>query len=662
MNIPDWPSGPAFVGLVADHAWQSTLVAGAAAVLALLFKHRPSVRYWIWFAAAVKFVVPFAALMAIGHLVEWTPPVLVRAEAATRLVETVSQPFSDQILGRVELLAARPVEPHHTVWPQVVLTIWTVGVVFLLVRWHRRWRHLARIAAAARPSTGGRESSALSRAQASAAVASPLRIACTDIVMEPGVFGIVRPVLLWPHDVSQHLDDEQMDAIILHEICHVKRRDNVMAVAIMFVEAMFWFHPMVWWLGTRFVDDRERACDDDVIRLGVEPSIYAEGLLNTCRFCLESPLACVPGVTGADLRKRIEGIMQAKVVTRLNGWKRVVLGSAAAAVVAAPIVVGAIGKSGASWTPLLTSHAITSWLQQPSLLPSSFEQPRTSIDTSGTNAATTQFAGAPAAAAQTPVNAPPKSIVKASLITPPIAPVWFTISPDGRTIAGAGLTLREAIRFAYAGSNGPLAKGQSTGGPAWLDSVRFDIIASSADGSSVTLVRNANGAVVGGTGLPLLQQVLANRFRLALHVASQSTPVFDLIGLSGAPGVDLRKSIERCDNALIPCGFRSGPGFIAARGVTMEQLAGHLASSFPAINRPVRDKTGLTGNFDITMSFTPAFLWSPQTGEPNVANPNASTGLSLFAALEERLGLRLLEQVDALDIAVVDSAESPRLD
>jgi len=94
----------------------------------------------------------------------------------------------------------------------------------------------------------------------------------------------------------------------------------------------------------------------------------------------------------------------------------------------------------------------------------------------------------------------------------------------------------------------------------------------------------------------------------------------------------------------------------------MGQLASHLASSFPAINRPVSDKTGLTGNFDITMSFTPTFLWSPQTGEPNVANPNAGAGLSLFAALEQRLGLQLLEQVDTLDVAVVDNAEAPRFD
>ena len=74
----------------------------------------------------------------------------------------------------------------------------------------------------------------------------------------------------------------------------------------MVVQAIFWFHPLVWWIGARLVDERERACDEDVIRLGSEPEVYAESILKTCEFYVESPLACVAGVTGSDLKKRIE--------------------------------------------------------------------------------------------------------------------------------------------------------------------------------------------------------------------------------------------------------------------------------------------------------------------------------------------------------------------
>jgi len=64
---------------------------------------------------------------------------------------------------------------------------------------------------------------------------------------------------------------------------------------------LFWFHPLVWWIGAQMVEERELACDEDVLRLGNQPSVYAESILKVCQFYLESPLVCMAGVTGADL-------------------------------------------------------------------------------------------------------------------------------------------------------------------------------------------------------------------------------------------------------------------------------------------------------------------------------------------------------------------------
>lgn len=76
----------------------------------------------------------------------------------------------------------------------------------------------------------------------------------------------------------------QVEAILAHELCHVRRRDNLAVALQMVVEALFWFHPLVWWLEQRLVDERERACDEEVIRLGSEPQSYAESILKTCEF------------------------------------------------------------------------------------------------------------------------------------------------------------------------------------------------------------------------------------------------------------------------------------------------------------------------------------------------------------------------------------------
>ena len=88
----------------------------------------------------------------------------------------------------------------------------------------------------------------------------------------------------------QRLTPAQFEGVVAHELCHIRRRDNLTASVHMVVEALFWFHPLVWWIGARMVEERERACDEAVLSLGSEPVEYAEGILSVCRSYLESPL------------------------------------------------------------------------------------------------------------------------------------------------------------------------------------------------------------------------------------------------------------------------------------------------------------------------------------------------------------------------------------
>jgi beta-lactamase regulating signal transducer with metallopeptidase domain len=158
--------------------------------------------------------------------------------------------------------------------------------------------------------------------------------------LEPGVFGISRPVLLWPQSISARLEDAHLEAIIAHELCHVRRRDNLAAALHMLVEAIFWFHPLVWWIGLRLIAERERACDEAVLGLGSRRQVYAESILKVCEFCLSSPLTCVAGVTGADLKKRMVHIMTDRVVLKLNLSRKLLLWSAGCLVIALPIAFG----------------------------------------------------------------------------------------------------------------------------------------------------------------------------------------------------------------------------------------------------------------------------------------------------------------------------------
>ena len=80
------------------------------------------------------------------------------------------------------------------------------------------------------------------------------------------------------------------------------------------------------------MDERERACDEEVLRMGSEAEAYAEGILKVCELYLQSPLSCVAGVTGANLKKRIEAIMANRPMLNLNLPKKVGLMLAADAI------------------------------------------------------------------------------------------------------------------------------------------------------------------------------------------------------------------------------------------------------------------------------------------------------------------------------------------
>jgi uncharacterized protein (TIGR03435 family) len=160
--------------------------------------------------------------------------------------------------------------------------------------------------------------------------------------MEPGVFGIIRPVLLWPERIAPHMDDVHLESVLAHEVCHVQRWDNLTSAIHMLVEAIFWFHPVVWWVERQLVKERERACDEAVLQLGNEAAVYAESILNVCKFYTESPIACVSGVTGSELKQRIARILSGQGVRKLDLWRKAMLALACVLAVGVPLAAGSL--------------------------------------------------------------------------------------------------------------------------------------------------------------------------------------------------------------------------------------------------------------------------------------------------------------------------------
>ncbi len=312
---------------MANHLWQSTVFGAAAWALTLgLRKNRAAVRYWIWLAASLKFLVPLSLLVSAGALVEWHPApataLAVTRPAVTAAVDRVSAPFD----------SGRDASPaHRGVGRYVITGVWLAGWVWGAIFWLGCVRRMR----------------ALERAATRLPLDLPIPVKSSAARLEPGVFGIFRPVLILPEGITERLTGQQLEGILAHELCHVRRRDNLTGALHMIVEILFWFHPLVWWIRRQLVAERERACDEAAVSRAGNAETYAEGILTVCRFYLESPAPCVSGVTGADLKRRIAEITTGRVGRRLTAAKGLLLAAAALAAVCVPVAIGVVHAQGA---------------------------------------------------------------------------------------------------------------------------------------------------------------------------------------------------------------------------------------------------------------------------------------------------------------------------
>jgi len=236
--------------------------------------------------------------------------------------------------------------------------------------------------------------------------------------------------------------------------------------------------------------------------------------------------------------------------------------------------------------------------------------------------------------------------------------IMMVALPGGRFTA-RNIAVRFLIRMAY-----QLQDDQIIGGPGWLTSDRFDIDAKAGEGASPTAL------------LPMMQALLADRFKLGVHHDTKDLPIYALVlaRRDGALGPKLRRNdCVRDDTARPaapvdatqppPCGsISNGFGRLTLRAAPMTQIIQFLS---PSVNRVVMDRTGLTGNFDLDLQWTPERLPQPAPGTPadqpirvngTDIDPN---GPSIFTALQEQLGLKLDSTKGPVDVLVIDHVEQP---
>ncbi len=279
--------------------------------------------------------------------------------------------------------------------------------------------------------------------------------------------------------------------------------------------------------------------------------------------------------------------------------------------------------------------------------------------------------------AQAPQNDRPKfEVASVRPNTADDGKIMIGIQPGGRFNA-VNVPLWDLIRQAYS-----LQRSQLIGGPDWLQTARFDIVAK-AEGD---IPRAGPGSAPGPLNF-MMQDLLEDRFKLKAHRETRDMPIYALMLARSdkKPGQGLRPSTADCEafrgrgrigaggpggpggpqrGMLAPgerptCGMMVGPGQVVAGGIPIAQLA-LMLSQFT--QRIVVDRTGLTGNFEIDLTFTPDRL--PQGPlPPGVQLPSIDpNGPSIFTAIQEQLGLKLESERGPVEVLVIDHVERPAPD
>lgn len=342
--------------LLANHLWQATLFSLLALAAATSLRRAPALtRYFVWLVALVKFALPSALLFFLAAQAGFDLPALPlretlpdsRAAAVSPLLSPVNQTSPGLFAadagapggGTSGVAASRYSRAAGGSLYSVITCVWLAGCFVLAACWLRRSRALSASLAKGREMFVGREEAALRRVQGRLGLRREVRLLVTPAVSEPGVWGVLRPVVALPEGVSERLDDAELEAVFMHELSHIKRWDNLAGNLQRALCCVFWFHPVVWLIDRRLLAEREQACDDVVVRLGGASEVYVNGIAKVCRYCLGREAAGLAKVTGSDLKQRVE-----RIVSHRAGRKV----SPAHAATLAALVVGGVALSVAA--------------------------------------------------------------------------------------------------------------------------------------------------------------------------------------------------------------------------------------------------------------------------------------------------------------------------
>ncbi len=292
-----------------DSVWQLALIAAITFAGALLFRKRnPRARY---------------ALYCTSLMLMLLAPAITFARYSAQPLDFASQTASLSAAGTgaLERIADTANTLRSSGGPLLpwIAALWFAGVVGLSLRWTGGWLYL-RFHVSRRTTPAQAELAArVDRVRERISLHRAVRVLRADWLAAPAVTGWLRPVLLIPGATVLGLSTDQLEAILAHELAHIRRHDSLVNLLQRVAETLLFFHPVVWWVSRRITQERECCCDELAVRACGDPLSYAKALLAIER-TRQGRLTPALAVNSGDLRGRIERILEPAGHDVSNGW------------------------------------------------------------------------------------------------------------------------------------------------------------------------------------------------------------------------------------------------------------------------------------------------------------------------------------------------------
>jgi uncharacterized protein (TIGR03435 family) len=609
--------------------WQGTAIAAIAFVLLSPLRDRaPQLRYAVACVALLAMLV--APLITAGVLsrtvVVIAPSAIqetIQASPDTRSIPDAASLVINALMARngssIDFRAG-----GASPWLPLVVTLWMAGVAVLLVRLLGGWWRINRLHRAARVSAPSMWSGAAARIAAMVGLASRVHVVDSPLVDTPTVIGWMKPVILLPISALAGLSPSQVEAILAHELAHIRRHDFLVNLLQTFAETILFYHPAVWWLSARIRAEREHCCDLVALSVCADAVSYAKALVELESWrTAHSRLAVA--ATGGTLMTRVRRLLGTPADDRPRSFGTMVI---------AGVVTLVVCMAGASRYLLAAQSDAPS---QP--VPGSANDPA----------------------------------------------AWSMVfNHNDSTMRFIGFRGRDLIRFAYQIPEARVIGGPRWLDEQILQIV-IDLDAAPRADEMPGIVRQALEARlqlkthVEQRNFPVLALVMAREDRTfgpRLRLASR--PCFDVQQwiAAGQPPAQLaaRRGAPACGDEI-----DSPWGWTQYASITMPQLAEELRDYvrgwvlaprtapsprvgpvLVALKSPdIVDRTGLHGRYDVdfTAFYPTAALMSRFPFLKNVFEPLGFA--SMPRVLDEQLGLKLVESEAPYDVIVIDQAERP---